>query len=107
MKQDKEKAAQNATWLVIGLMLICCLAPILLTGVMGAWFSSLTGKEIIPSLFFGLTLVFIGFGYRKLYLPGNCCEDDQASETCDVKQKQRLIFWIVSTLVLTLWVFLW
>lgn len=107
MKQNKEKVSKNETWLVIGIMFACCLAPILFIGMTGAWFSSLTAKETLPFVFFVLTLVFICFGYRKLYFSGNCCQEDQASELSAVKQKQRIIFWIVSALVLMLWAFLW
>ena len=85
-------------------MFACCLAPILFIGMTGAWFSSLTGKEIVPFVFFVLTLVFIGFGYRKLYFSGNCCQEDQSSVSSAVKQKQRMIFWIASEFFLMLWV---
>jgi len=107
MKQNKDKTSKNETWLVIGFIFVCCLAPIVFIGMTGAWFSSLTGKETISFVFFVLTLVFIGFGYRKLYFSGNCCQDGQPSVSSAVKQKQRMIFWIVSALVLMLWVFLW
>jgi mercuric ion transport protein len=107
MKQNKEKASKNETWVVIGIMFACCLAPIVFIGMAGAWFSSLTGKEIVPFVFFVLTLAFIGFGYRKLYFPSNCCEDEQASEKGAVKQKQRMIFWMVSVLALMSWVLFW
>jgi mercuric ion transport protein len=107
MKQNKEKASKNETWVVIGIMFACCLAPIVFIGMAGAWFSSLTGKEIVPFVFFVLTLAFIGFGYRKLYFPGNCCQEDQTSVSSAVKQKQRMIFWIASVLALMLWVLFW
>ena len=104
MKQNKEKASKNEAWLVIGIMFACCLAPILFIGMTGAWLSSLTAKETVPFVFFGLILVFIGFGYRKLYFSGNCCQEDQSSA---VKQKQRMIFWIASVLVLMSWILFW
>jgi len=104
MKQNKEKASKNETWLVIAIMFACCLAPILFIGMTGAWLSSLTAKETVPFVFFVLTLVFICFWYRKLYFSGNCCQQDQSSA---VKQKQRMIFWIASVLVLMSWVLLW
>ena len=62
MKQNKEEASKNETWVVIGIMFACCLAPIVFIGMAGAWFSSLTGKEIVPFVFFVLTLAFIGLG---------------------------------------------
>jgi len=107
MKQNKEKASKNETWLVIGFMFVCCLAPIVFIGMTGAWFSSLTGKETVPLVFFVLTLVFIGFRYRKLYFSGQCCQEDQTSVSSAVKQKQRIIYWTASVLVLMLWAFLW
>ncbi len=107
MKQNKEKASKNETWLVIGFMFACCLAPILFIGMTGAWISSLTAKETVPLVFFVLTLVFIGFWYRKLYFSGNCCQEDQTSVSSAVKQKQRMFFWIASVLALMLWVLFW
>ena len=107
MKQNKEKASKNETWRVIGFMFACCLAPILFIGMTGAWFSSLTGKETVSLVFFVVTLVFIGFGYRKLYFSGLCCQEDQASVSSAVKQKQRMIFWIASVLVLMVWGLFW
>jgi mercuric ion transport protein len=107
MKQNKDKSSKNETWLVIGFMFACCLAPILFIGMTGAWLSSLTAKETVPFVFFVLTLVFIGFGYRKLYFSGNCCQEDQTSVSSAVKQKQRMFFWIASVLALMLWVLFW
>jgi hypothetical protein len=62
MKQNKEKASKNETWLVIGFMIACCLAPILFIGMTGAWLSSLTAKETVPLVFFVLTLVLSVLG---------------------------------------------
>ncbi len=107
MNQNKEKPPKNEAWLVIGLMLVCCLAPILFVGMTGAWFSYLTGNEIVSFAFLVATLVFIGFGFRKLYFTGNCCQENQLSITSAVKQRQRMVFWLVLALILMLWGFFW
>jgi len=107
MKQNKEKVSKNETWLVIGFIFACCLAPILFIGMTGAWFSFLIRKETVPFVFFVLTLVFIGFGYRKLYFSGNCCQKDQSSVSSAVTQKQRMILWVASVLVLMSWGLFW
>ena len=53
-------------------------------------------------IFIGLTLLFVGLAFRRLYLvpqvctPGTRCADSRTS------QKQRLTFWIVAALLLGL-----
>ena len=107
MNQNKEKSPKNEAWLVISLMLVCCLGPILFIGMTGAWFSYLTGSEIVSFAFLAATLVFIGLGFRKLYFSGNCCQEDPEGLVGTVKQKQQMVFWLISALVLMLWGFFW
>ncbi len=59
---------------------LCCVAPLVLLslGLGGAWVANLTVLEPVRPVFIGLTLLFIGLSFRKLYLttricePGNC-----------------------------------
>jgi mercuric ion transport protein len=85
---------------------LCCVAPLVLLsfGVSGVWMANLTTLEPVRPLFIGLTLIFIGLSFRKLYQkktcdPDNYCADDK------VIRKQRFIFWGVTIPVLGLLVF--
>jgi mercuric ion transport protein len=83
---------------------ICCVAPLVLLalGIGGAWIANLTAFEPYRPLFIGLTLLFLGLAFRKLYLvpqvcaPGMPCADPQTT------QRQRLLFWSVTGLLLGL-----
>lgn len=102
-------------WLEIGTALAaiaasaCCVGPLLLLslGIGGAWMSTLASMESVRPLFIVLTLVFIGLGYRKLYVPPDSCETGAACALPVDKRKQRMIFWTGSVLALLLLSFPW
>lgn len=83
---------------------ICCVGPLVLLalGIGGAWIGNLTAFEPYRPLFIGLTLLFLGLAFRKLYLvpqvcaPGTPCADSRTTK------RQRLIFWPVVLLLLGL-----
>lgn len=115
MTTEQETTTKSTSWLGIGAVLaaigasVCCVGPLLLLslGIGGGWMSTLTSMETVRPIFIILTLVFIGLGYRKLYLIPENCEEGQACASSDVKQKQRLLFWVGSGLILLLLVFPW
>lgn len=115
METEQESSAKPTPWLGIGAVLAaigasaCCVGPLLLLslGIGGAWMTTLTSMEVVRPYFFILSLVFIGLGYRKLYLVPKSCATDQACASPDVKQNQRMIFWIGSGLILLLLAFPW
>jgi mercuric ion transport protein len=115
MAQDQETTDKTTSWLGIGAILaaigasLCCVGPLLLLslGIGGAWMSTLTSMETVRPFFFIVTLIFIGLGYRKLYLIPESCEEGQACAVPEVKQRQRMIFWIGSVLILLLLAFPW
>ncbi|MGS9811080.1 mercuric transporter MerT family protein, partial [Pseudomonas aeruginosa] len=49
---------------------VCCVGPLVLLalGVSGTWVGALTMMEPLRPLFIGLTLLFLGLAFRKLYL---------------------------------------
>lgn len=83
---------------------VCCVGPLVLLalGIGGTWVGSLTAMEPYRPIFIGLTLVFLGLAFRKLYLvpqvctPGTLCADPRTIKW------QRLTFWIVAVLLLGL-----
>jgi len=88
---------------------VCCVGPFLLLslGVGGAWISTLTSLSPVRPVFLILTLVFIGLGYRKLYLKPGSCKEDEVCVLPEVEQKHRIIFWVVSVFILLLLAFPW
>ena len=83
---------------------VCCVGPLVLLalGIGGAWIGNLTAFDPYRPLFIGLTLLFLGLAFRKLYpvpqacTAGTSCADPQATK------RQRLIFWSVAVLLLGL-----
>ena len=102
-------------WVGIGAILgaigasVCCVGPLLLLslGIGGAWMSALTSMESVRPFFIVLTLIFIGLGYWKLYLQPDNCDEGEVCAIPEVKQKQRIVFWIGSALILLLLAFPW
>lgn len=83
---------------------VCCVGPLVLLalGIGGTWIGNLTAMEPYRPIFIGLTLLFLGLAFRKLYLvpqvctPGTPCADPRAI------QRQRLTFWVVAVPLLGL-----
>ncbi|HTF68597.1 MAG TPA: mercuric transporter MerT family protein [Edaphobacter sp.] len=83
---------------------VCCVGPLVLVtlGIGGTWVGSLTAMEPYRPIFIGLTLLFLGLAFRRLYLvpqtcaPGTPCADPHTIE------RQRLTFWLVAALLLGL-----
>jgi len=115
MTTEHETPDKNTSLLGIGAILaaigasVCCVGPLLLLslGIGGAWMSTLTSMQTVRPIFLILTLVFIGLGYRKLYLIPESCEEGEACASPEVKQKQRTTFWIGSGLIFLLLAFPW
>ena len=115
MAQEQDITEKSTPWLGIGAVLaaigasVCCVGPLLLLslGIGGAWMTTLTSMETVRPFFFIATLIFIGLGYRKLYLIPENCEEGQVCAVSEVKQRQRMIFWIGSVLILMLLAFPW
>ncbi len=86
---------------------LCCVGPLVLLtlGIGGSWISTLTALEPIRPLFIGITLVFIFLAFRKLYLLPVSCEIDRPCAKPETRRNQRIIFWIVSTLIIALLAF--
>jgi len=83
---------------------VCCVGPLVLLalGIGGTWVGKLTAMEPYRPFFIGLTLLFLGLAFRKVYFvpevctPGAACADPRAI------RRQRSVFWIVAVLLLGL-----
>ena len=80
---------------------ICCVGPLVLLalGVSGAWIGSLTGLEPYPPILIGLTLLFLGFAFYRLYFVRPACSPESACGNPRSLRRQRVAFWIVTVLV--------
>lgn len=87
----------------------CCVGPLVLLalGISGAWISYLTALEPYRPVFLVLTLVFLGLAFRKLYLQPATCTVDGGCATPTTRRNQRILFWVVSLLLLALVTFPW
>lgn len=88
---------------------LCCVGPLvlLMLGIGGSWISTLTALEPIRPLFIGITLVFIYLAFRKLYLLPVSCDIDKACAKPATRRNQRIIFWLLSSLIIALLAFPW
>ncbi|HMS85337.1 MAG TPA: mercuric transporter MerT family protein [Nitrospira sp.] len=83
---------------------VCCVAPLVLLalGISGAWISTLTALEPLRPVFIGLTLLFLGLSFRKVYLHPQTCVPGTACADSHTVKRQRGMFWVVTVLALAL-----
>lgn len=83
---------------------VCCVGPLVLLalGISGAWVSNLTAIEPYRPFFIGLTLLFLGLSFRKLYLMPQVCTHGTPCANPKTRQRQRLLFWVVAFLLMGL-----
>jgi len=87
----------------------CCLGPLvlLMLGISGSWISNLTAMAPYRPIFIGITLLFLGLAFRKLYLvPQSCAVDVPCTQPANL-HKQRFVFWLVTTMVTAMIAFPW
>jgi len=83
---------------------VCCVGPLVLLalGIGGTWVGSLTAMEPLRPFFIGLTLLFLGLAFRKLYLVAPACTPGTPCADPRTIKRQRLSFCIVAVLLLGL-----
>lgn len=83
---------------------VCCVGPLILLalGIGGTWVGSLTAMEPFRPLFIGLTLLFLGLAFRKLYLVPRVCAPGTPCADPRTLKRQRIIFWVVTAILLVL-----
>lgn len=82
----------------------CCVGPLVLVmaGVSGAWISNLTLLEPYRPVFIGLALVFMALAWRRIYRAPVAAQCERGT-VCALPQTNhvyRVMFWVVSALVL-------
>ncbi len=86
---------------------LCCIGPLVLLalGISGTWISTLTALEPYRPIFIGVTLIFLGLAFHKLYLTPQQCAPGDACAAPATRRNQRIIFWIVAVLLIALLTF--
>jgi len=87
----------------------CCIGPfVLLTlGVSGSWISHFSALEPLRPVFIGITAIFLGLTFRKLYLVPQSCDVNAPCANTRYLRKQRIIFWVVTLVVIAIITFPW
>lgn len=83
----------------------CCLGPLVLVtlGISGAWISNLSALEPYRPVLIGVALVFMAFAYREIFVKAaqpEACEPGALCAAPQTNRTYRVIFWVVSALVL-------
>lgn len=83
---------------------LCCVGPLALLGlgISGAWIGNLSALEPVRPVFIGLTLVFLGLAFRRLYSLPQVCEPGTPCADPRTLRRQRFVFWLVAVAVLGL-----
>ena len=86
---------------------LCCVAPLVLLalGIGGTWISYLTALEPYRPIFIGITLIFLGLAFRKLYLVPQQCTPGDACALPATRRNQRIVFWTVTVFLIALLTF--
>ncbi len=86
---------------------LCCVAPLVLLalGVGGTWISSLTALEPYRWIFVTITMGFLFLAFRKLYLLPRQCAPGEVCALPGTLRNQRIIFWVVSAMLVALLTF--
>jgi len=86
---------------------LCCVGPLVLLalGIGGTWIGSLAALEPYRPIFIGITLVFLFLAFRKLYIVPRQCAPDDACAVPATLRNQRIVFWIVTVVLIALLTF--
>ena len=109
LSQPDTAEARGRGWLAAGglagaiLASSCCIVPLLLVtfGVSGAWIGNLTILEPYKPWFGAVALVFIGLGFRQVYLkPKALCVDGSYCARPQSALIAKSVLWVASALVI-------
>lgn len=102
---DKQVSAKATlfTGLLAGITAsACCAGPLILLmlGVSGSWISNLSALEPVRPVLMLLALAMLLLAYRKIYRPEAVCDSGTVCASRQGKQSQKIMFWIITAMVL-------
>ena len=85
----------------------CCLGPLVLValGLSGAWIGNLTLLEPYRPFFIAGALVALFFAGRRIFRPAQACQSGEACAAPRTRRIYKIVFGIVSVLVLVALIF--
>lgn len=85
----------------------CCFGPLLLVtlGFGGVWAARMQALAALQPVFVGLTVLFIGVAFHRLYVKPRRCAPGEVCEAPQVLHRQRVAFWVVAALIALMAVF--
>jgi mercuric ion transport protein len=104
-KSSSDQAGSGAL-LVGGLAALlastCCLGPLVLVGLglSGAWIGNLTRLEPYRPFLIACSLVALFFAGRRIFRPAQACEPGEVCAVPRARRMYKIVFGIVSALVL-------
>ncbi len=88
---------------------VCCLGPLVLVtvGISGAWISNLVAFEPYRPYAIAVALVSMVLAYRKIYAAPapEACEPGTLCAVPETRRVYRVMFWVVSAMVVVALVF--
>ncbi len=85
---------------------VCCVGPLVLLalGVSGAWVGSLTALEPFRPYFMGVTFIFLGYAFYRIYRKPKAEECEPGSYCANPKSEKinKISLWSVTFLILVL-----
>ncbi|GIX11805.1 mercuric transporter MerT family protein [Elioraea sp.] len=108
LETPEENMSRKPGWFaaggVIGAILAstCCIGPLMLLmlGVSGAWIGNLTALEHYKPYFAAAALVFIGLGFRQVYVrPEPACADGSHCARPQSSRMTKAALWSATVLV--------
>lgn len=88
---------------------LCCVGPLILLalGISGVWITALSHLAFMRPFGIILTIIFLSLTFWKLYITPQKCAVDQSCAHPKILRRYRIIFWLVTIIVLLLIAFPW
>ncbi len=111
MASQTVNSNDKSKWGILGVIIaaigasICCIGPLILLalGIGGAWVSNLAAFEAFRPYFIGITVLFLGYAFYRVYRPSKAeCEPGSACAHPATSKTTKVMLWIVTVIALGL-----